>query len=171
MPAGILYPYPWLSSLLHLQRRCIPSRHDRPLLAKERTIRKGIWLANPQFSEELGSFTCPKAGTWDRLFYFPSEGKHAVDFFNRKNPTASVESEPAMLGTRRPACLPLDHRSRSGCVYICKIEGVYYKWQTTTTVSTSQGHHQVIIKNKLKVKNVLYKSLRYTLRDPVRFTQ
>jgi hypothetical protein len=38
MPAGILYPYPWLNLLLHLQRRCIPSRHERPLLAKERTI-------------------------------------------------------------------------------------------------------------------------------------
>jgi hypothetical protein len=38
MPTGILYPYPWLSSLLHLQRRCIPSRHERSLLAKERTI-------------------------------------------------------------------------------------------------------------------------------------
>jgi hypothetical protein len=43
------------------------------------------------FQRELGSFTCPKAGTWDRLFYFPSEGK---------NPTASVGSEPAILGTR-----------------------------------------------------------------------
>jgi hypothetical protein len=38
----------------------------------------------------LGSFSCPKAGTWDRLFYFPSEGRHAVDFSSRKNPTASV---------------------------------------------------------------------------------
>jgi hypothetical protein len=38
---------------------------------------------------ELGSFSFPKAGTWDRLFYFPSEGRHAVDFSSRKNPTAS----------------------------------------------------------------------------------
>jgi hypothetical protein len=49
---------------------------------------------------ELGSFTCPKAGTWDRLFYFPSEGRHAVDFSSQKNPTASVGSEPTILGTR-----------------------------------------------------------------------
>jgi hypothetical protein len=49
---------------------------------------------------ELGSLTNPKAGTWDRFFYFPSEGRHAVDFSSRKNPTALVGSEPAILGTR-----------------------------------------------------------------------
>jgi hypothetical protein len=48
----------------------------------------------------LSHVPCPKAGTWDRLFYFPSEGRHAVDFSNRKNQTASVGSEPAILGTR-----------------------------------------------------------------------
>jgi hypothetical protein len=32
----------------------------------------------------LGSFTCPKVGTWDRLFDFPSEGRHAEDFYIRK---------------------------------------------------------------------------------------
>jgi hypothetical protein len=31
----------------------------------------------------LGSFTCPKVGTWDRLFDFPSEGRHAEDFYIR----------------------------------------------------------------------------------------
>jgi hypothetical protein len=48
-----------------------------------------------------GSFTCRKSATWDKRLYFPSEGKHAVDFFFRpKNPTASVGFELAMLGTR-----------------------------------------------------------------------
>ena len=28
----------------------------------------------------LGFFTCRKAGTWDRFFYFPSEGRHTEDF-------------------------------------------------------------------------------------------
>jgi hypothetical protein len=45
------------------------------------------------FRCELGSFLCPKAATWVRLFYFPSEGRNAVDFSyqsRRKNPTASV---------------------------------------------------------------------------------
>jgi hypothetical protein len=71
---------------------------QRSLLAKEELC--GILLAISQFPKELGSFTCPKAGTWDRLFFFPSEGRHAVDFSNRKNLTASVGSEPAILGTR-----------------------------------------------------------------------
>jgi hypothetical protein len=29
----------------------------------------------------LGSFTCPKVGTWGRLFDFLSEGRHADDFY------------------------------------------------------------------------------------------
>jgi hypothetical protein len=32
----------------------------------------------------LGSFTCPKVRTWDRLFDFPSEGRHVEDFYIRK---------------------------------------------------------------------------------------
>jgi hypothetical protein len=30
----------------------------------------------------LGFFTCRKAGTWDILFYFPSEGRHTEDFLD-----------------------------------------------------------------------------------------
>jgi hypothetical protein len=60
------------------------------------------------FRRELGSFTCPKAGTWETLFYFPSEGRHAVDFSGRKiqrlrpglNPRTWV-TEASML-TPRP---------------------------------------------------------------------
>jgi hypothetical protein len=48
----------------------------------------------------LGSFTCRKAGTWDKYFYFLSEGRHAEDFYTRKNPTALAEFEPANSGTR-----------------------------------------------------------------------
>jgi hypothetical protein len=32
-----------------------------------------------------GSFTCREFGTWDRLFNFPSEGRHAEDFYIQKN--------------------------------------------------------------------------------------
>jgi hypothetical protein len=67
-----------------------------------------ILLAISKFPKELGSFTYPKAGTWDRLFYFPSKGRHAVDFSNWKNPTALVGSEPVILGTRPPK--PLSDR-------------------------------------------------------------
>jgi hypothetical protein len=58
---------------------------QRTPLAKEG---RNYWNLASNFvicRRELGSFTCPKAGTWDRLFYFPSKGRHAVDFSNRKN--------------------------------------------------------------------------------------
>ena len=38
--------------------------------------------------------------TWDKRLYFPSEGRHAEDFFALKNPTASAGFEPANLGTK-----------------------------------------------------------------------
>jgi hypothetical protein len=47
-----------------------------------------------------GCFTCRKSTTWDRRLYFPSEGRHAENFFAPKNPTASAGFEPANLGTR-----------------------------------------------------------------------
>jgi hypothetical protein len=50
------------------------------------------------FRRELGSFTCPKAETWDRLFFFPSEGRHAVDFFQ-----FGLE-RTRDLGYQRPEC-------------------------------------------------------------------
>jgi hypothetical protein len=43
---------------------------------------------------------CRKSATWDRRLYFPSEGRHAEDFFAPKNPTASAGFELANLGTR-----------------------------------------------------------------------
>jgi hypothetical protein len=56
----------------------------------------------------------PKSVTWDREFYFPSEGRHAVDIFGR------VRTRE--LGYQKP----LDHRSRSNtdgnqtlCVQLC----------------------------------------------------
>ena len=41
-----------------------------------------------------------KSTTWDRRFYFPSEGRRVEDFFAPKNPTASAGFEPANLGTK-----------------------------------------------------------------------
>jgi hypothetical protein len=58
--------------------------------AREASISKGRKLniqILPAARNELqlqGSFTCPKVGTWDRLFDFPSEGRHAEDFYIRK---------------------------------------------------------------------------------------
>jgi hypothetical protein len=116
-----------LSSLLHLQRRCIPYRHGRSLLAQERTI-----FSKSVIFRRTGSFTCPKAGTWDRLFYVHSKGRHAVDFSNRKYPTASVGSEPAMLGTvpeasmqtpRPPKPVSCEARTELSCVMNMLLRG------------------------------------------------
>ena len=58
-----------------------------------------VWNARlPRSIQE--SFTCRKSTTWDRRLYFPSEGRHAEDFFALKNPTASAGFEPANLGTK-----------------------------------------------------------------------
>ena len=44
--------------------------------------------------------------TWDRRLYFPSEGRHAEDFFALKNMTASAGFEPANLGTKGQHATP-----------------------------------------------------------------
>jgi hypothetical protein len=57
----------------------------------------------------LGSFTCRKSATWVKWLYFPSEGRHAEDFFvwkirqlqPRVN-TLSRVPEASMLTTRPP---------------------------------------------------------------------
>ena len=56
-----------------------------------------------------GSLTCRKSATWDRRLYFPSEGRHAENFFARKirrlrpglNPRSWVP-EASTLTTRPP---------------------------------------------------------------------
>jgi hypothetical protein len=79
----------------------------------------------------LGSFTCPKVGTWDRLFDFPSEGKHAEDFYIRKirrlrpglNPRTR-EPEASML-TSRPS-KPLHSEYPTQILYISYLSPVSY---------------------------------------------
>jgi hypothetical protein len=56
-----------------------------------------IWRVPHQMK---GSFTCHKSVTWDWRLYFPSEGRHAEEFFALKNPTALAGFEPTILGTR-----------------------------------------------------------------------
>jgi hypothetical protein len=62
-------------------------RHERPLLVKDGIGRVmagqfGLRFRLPRKSQ--CSFTCRKSATRDRRLYFPSEGRHAVDFFARK---------------------------------------------------------------------------------------
>jgi hypothetical protein len=46
-----------------------------------------------------GSFTCRKSATWDKRLYFPSERRHAVDFFAGFSRVRTHD-----LGYQRPAC-------------------------------------------------------------------
>ena len=65
--------------------------------------RKGRWILheNARLPRNIqGSFTCRKSTTWDKRLYFPSEGRHAEEFFSLKNPTASAGFEPANWGTK-----------------------------------------------------------------------
>jgi hypothetical protein len=62
-------------------------RHERPLSVKDGIGREmadqfGLQFWIPHKSQR--SFTCRKSATWYRRLYFPSEGRHAVDFFARK---------------------------------------------------------------------------------------
>jgi hypothetical protein len=81
---------------------------ERPLLANEGN-RKHEFCQQPGILLQLDSLTCPIVGTWVRLFNFPSEGRHAEDFYIRKiqrlrpglNPRTR-EPEASMLTTRPP---------------------------------------------------------------------
>jgi hypothetical protein len=57
-----------------------------------------LWLWLPHKSQ--GFFTCCKSAAWGKQRYFPSEGRHAEDFFARKNLTASAGFEPANSSIR-----------------------------------------------------------------------
>jgi hypothetical protein len=114
---SLLYPTPWSSSLIHLQRRHRTKRHESPLLAKEGTVFvEGISLSAHNTPRLIGSFTCRKVGTWDRLFNFPSEGRRAEDFFTQKKSNGFGRVRTCKLGNQRPARKPLDHRSCPMCV-------------------------------------------------------
>jgi hypothetical protein len=91
-------------------------QRERPLLAREGNWRE--FSQQPVIHHRSWDFlTCPKVGTWDRLFYFPSEGRHAEDFFTSgkiqrlqsdSNPRTR-EPEASMLTTRPPKPSSTDH--------------------------------------------------------------
>ena len=78
--------------------------------ARDLCYRRKELLPNSEFTKVLGSFTCRKAGTWDRFFHFPSEGRHAEDYSDtreiRRLPTGSNPRtrapEASMLTTSPP---------------------------------------------------------------------
>jgi hypothetical protein len=82
-----------------------------------------------------GSFTCRKSVTWDRRFYFPSEGRNAEDFFALKNPTALAGFESVNLGTRGQHATPKPQKPLSEspylsiklyCIYVCYMNTMLY---------------------------------------------
>ena len=101
---------------LHSSPEAPRTTQTRETSASEgRNYYQGIYLANPEFTKVPGSFTCRKAGTWDRVFYFPSEGKHAEDYSDTRkvqrlrpgsNPRTRVPGA-SMLTTRPPKPLRL----------------------------------------------------------------
>ena len=63
--------------------------------------RNGRWILpeNARLPRNIqGSFTCRKFSTWDKRFYFPSEGRHAEDISPWK--IRRLRLEPANLGTK-----------------------------------------------------------------------
>jgi hypothetical protein len=91
----------------HAARAWIPLQSPEPLecgaslLVKEKSSGEKMadkippWIRLPRNSK--GSLTCRKSATRDPRLYFPSEGRHAEDFYARKNPAGF---EPANSGTR-----------------------------------------------------------------------
>jgi hypothetical protein len=84
-----------------------------------RKLNTQILPAPRNLPQVLGSFTCPKVGTRGRLFNFPSEGRHAEDFYIWKiqrfqpglNPRTR-EPEASMLTTR-----PLKPSTQAKVIY------------------------------------------------------
>ena len=90
-----------------------------------------------------GSFTCRKSATWEPRLYFPSEGRHAEDFFALKNPDGFGRVWTCELGYLKGSTLPLDHQSR--CCTLVKIhaqppvgQALHCFW--TNTVILEQGY-------------------------------
>jgi hypothetical protein len=84
-----------------------------------------------KFHANEGFFNMPQICDMNRRLYFPSEGRHAEDFFALKNQMVSAGFEPANLGTRgqhtnhettEAACLFLEYAVC--CVYSGFCEGL-----------------------------------------------
>jgi hypothetical protein len=54
----------------------------RDLYQRRRELIPNFVSRSVIYKNLIGSFTWRKAGTWDILFYFPSEGRHTEDFLD-----------------------------------------------------------------------------------------
>ena len=89
--------------------------------------RKSVIHENP-----LGSFTCCKAGTWDILCSFPSEGRHTEDFpdarkIQRPQPGLKPRTRvplASMLTTRPLSTITEGYVPKSVCATEYKSRGI-----------------------------------------------
>ena len=78
-PFGLLYSYPQV--LAFISRGATHRTDAWDLYQRRRELLPMNFASKSVIHEDpLGSFTCRKAGTWDILFYFPSEGRHTEEF-------------------------------------------------------------------------------------------
>ena len=87
-PFGLLYSYP--QQVPAFISRGAPHHTDaRDLYQRRRElVPRNFASRSVIYKNPLSSFTCRKAGTWDILFYFPSEGRHTEDFSDTRKSSA-----------------------------------------------------------------------------------
>ena len=79
-PFGLLYSYPQQVPAF-IPRGATHHTDARDLYQRRRELLPMYFASKSAIHENpLGSFTCRKAGRWDILFYFPSEGRNTEDF-------------------------------------------------------------------------------------------
>jgi hypothetical protein len=101
LPLPLLY-HPRISNRSYSGRQVPLASTTRgsPLAAKRGTMDGNGGQMMPEICTQ-GFLTCRKSATWDRKFYFPSEGRRAEGFLSPfKNSTTSTGFEPANLGIR-----------------------------------------------------------------------
>ena len=109
-PLGLLYSYPQQVPAF-ISRGATHHTDARDLYQRRREQLPINFVSKSVIHENsLVSFTCRKAGTWDILFYFPSEGRQTKDFPDARkiqrlrpglNPRTRVPVT-SMLTTRPP---------------------------------------------------------------------
>ena len=79
-PLGLLYSYPQQFPAF-ISRGATHHTDTRELYQRRRKLLPMNFASKSVIHENsLGYFTCRKAGTWDILFFFLSEGRHTEDF-------------------------------------------------------------------------------------------
>ena len=109
-PFGLFYSYPQQLPPF-ISKGATQHTDARDLYQRRRELLAMNFCSKSVIHENsLGSFTCRKAGTWDIVFYFPSEIRHTEDFSDARkiqklrpglNPRTRVPVA-SMLTTRTP---------------------------------------------------------------------